>query len=112
MAPSLWGSFNEVSRGRLTRRAGSDVSTLGLDDVEMDDEQWWTANAHLLARVLDERTYPLATRVGTAAGAAHRSAHDPAHAYDFGLHCVLDGLATLIDNRQVPPIPKIVESES
>lgn len=68
----------------------------------MDDEQWWAANAPLLARVLDERTYPLATRVGTAAGAAHRSAHDPAHAYDFGLHCVLDGLATLIDSRQVP----------
>jgi AcrR family transcriptional regulator len=77
----------------------------------MDDEQWWTANAPLLARVLDERTYPLATRVGTAAGAAHRGAHDPAHAYAFGLHCVLDGLATLIDSH-APPSSKIVESES
>jgi AcrR family transcriptional regulator len=76
----------------------------------MDDEQWWAANAPLLARVLDERTYPLATRVGTAAGAAQRSAHDPAHAYDFGLRCVLDGLATLIDS-QAPPLSKIVESE-
>jgi hypothetical protein len=69
----------------------------------MDDEQWWASNAPLLARVLDERAYPLATRVGTAAGAAHRSAHDPAHTYRFGLHRVLDGLATLIDNRRVPP---------
>ncbi|PZS21494.1 MAG: TetR family transcriptional regulator [Pseudonocardiales bacterium] len=63
----------------------------------MDDEQWWAANAPLLARVLDERAYPLATRVGSAAGAAHRSAHDPDHAYHFGLQRVLDGLAALID---------------
>jgi AcrR family transcriptional regulator len=78
----------------------------------MDDEQWWAVNSPLLAGMLDERAYPLATRVGTAAGAAHRSAHDPAHAYRFGLHRVLDGLSALIENRRVPPAPKIVESES
>jgi AcrR family transcriptional regulator len=78
----------------------------------MDDEQWWAANAPLLARVLDERAYPLATRVGTAAGAAHRSVHDLDHAYNFGLHRVLDGLAVLIDHRRVPQVRKIVESES
>lgn len=70
-------------------------------DSAMDDEQWWAANAPLLARVLDERAYPLATRVGTAAGAAHRSAHDPDHAYHFGLRRVLDGLAALIDSRRL-----------
>jgi hypothetical protein len=78
----------------------------------MDDEQWWEANAPLLARVLDQRAYPLATRVGIAAGAAHRSAHDPDHAYHFGLRRVLDGLAALIDGRLLPPASKIVESES
>lgn len=66
-------------------------------DSAMDDEQWWAANAPLLARVLDERSYPLATRVGAAAGSAHSSAHDPDHAYSFGLSRVLDGLAVLID---------------
>jgi AcrR family transcriptional regulator len=65
----------------------------------MDDEQWWAVNAPLLARVLDERTYPLASRIGTAAGTAHGSAHDPDHAYRFGLSRVLDGLAVLIDGR-------------
>lgn len=65
----------------------------------MDDEQWWAANAPLLARVLDPEAYPLATRVGTAAGTAHRAAHDPDHAYRFGLQRVLDGLAVLIDSR-------------
>jgi hypothetical protein len=43
--------------------------------------------------VLDERSYPLATRVGTAVG----SAHDPEHAHRFGLNHVLDGLAVLIE---------------
>lgn len=105
----------------------SALEGLGLSDVEMDDcltyllsfvqasarviadaraaqassisdEQWWAANAPLLARVLDERTYPLASRVGTAAGAAHRGAHDPDHAYHFGLQRVLDGLAAVIDS--------------
>ncbi len=62
-------------------------------------EQWWAGNAPLLAQVFDRQAYPLATRVGSAAGAAHGSAHDPDHAYRFGLQRVLDGLAALIDNR-------------
>jgi len=62
----------------------------------MDDQQWWAANAPLLARVLDDTAFPLATRVGSAAGAAHGSAYDPEHAYHFGLERVLDGLAALI----------------
>jgi AcrR family transcriptional regulator len=99
---------------------------LGLDDVEMDaaltfllgfvqssarsaaeavaarqnsamsEDQWWTANAPLLARVFDEERYPTAARVGAAAGAAHGAAFDPDHAYHFGLQRVLDGLGALI----------------
>ncbi len=68
-------------------------------DSAMNDEQWWSANAPLLRRILDEATFPLATRVGSAAGAAHKSAHDPEHAYRFGLQRVLDGLAALIERR-------------
>jgi hypothetical protein len=37
--------------------------------------------------------YPIAARVGAAAGAAY----DPDHAYTFGLQRVLDGLGVLID---------------
>jgi AcrR family transcriptional regulator len=66
-------------------------------DSAMDDEQWWAANAPLLARVFDDDAYPTAARVGAAAGAAHGSAYSPGHAYEFGLQRVLDGLATLID---------------
>lgn len=83
---------------QASARAAADA-TAARHDSAMDDEQWWAANAPLLARVLDQRTFPLAPRVGTAAGAAHGSAHDPDHAYRFGLHCVFDGLAVLIDSR-------------
>lgn len=66
----------------------------------MTDEQWWAANAGLLSQVLDEDAYPLAVRVGSAAGAAQGSAHDPERAYRFGLQRLLDGLAALIHSRQ------------
>jgi AcrR family transcriptional regulator len=71
-------------------------------DSAMNDEQWWATAGPLLARVLDEQTYPLASRVGTAAGAAHGSAHDPDHAYEFGLQRVLAGLASLINRGPGP----------
>lgn len=63
----------------------------------MTDAQWWAANAPLLERVLDPAAYPLATRVGSAAGSAQDSAYDPERAYAFGLARVLDGLAALIE---------------
>jgi AcrR family transcriptional regulator len=63
------------------------------------DAEWWERAGPLLARAVDPARYPLAARVGAAAGEAHGSAHDPEHAYAFGLERVLDGLAALIENR-------------
>jgi AcrR family transcriptional regulator len=68
-------------------------------DSAMSDEQWWAGNAELLARVFDPERYPTAARVGAAAGEAHRGAYSPAHAYEFGLSRVLDGLAALIEKQ-------------
>jgi len=96
---------------------------LGLSDVEMDaaltfllafvqanavaaqehadapgtDADWWATAGPLLARVVDPERYPLASRVGSAAGAAQGGAYDAEHAYAFGLERVLDGVAALID---------------
>jgi AcrR family transcriptional regulator len=69
----------------------------------MDDEQWWAAHAPLLQKVLDPASYPLAVRVGTAAGTAHRAAYNPRHAYDFGLQTILGGLAALIPTASQQP---------
>ena len=62
----------------------------------MSDREWWSARGPLLAKVFDPDAYPVATRVGAAAGLAHDAAYDPDHAYRFGLQRVLDGLAALI----------------
>ncbi|MGW4352093.1 TetR/AcrR family transcriptional regulator C-terminal domain-containing protein [Nocardia sp. NPDC004582] len=61
------------------------------------DQDWWERAAPLLARVFDTERYPLAARVGEAAGQAHDSAYSADHAYEFGLARVLDGLAALIE---------------
>jgi AcrR family transcriptional regulator len=94
---------------------------VGLSDIEMDaaltfllgfvqanaatalappqntDAEWWAEAGPLLARVITPEQYPLASRVGAAAGEAQGAAYDPARAYEFGLERVLDGIAALIE---------------
>lgn len=69
------------------------------------DEQWWAEVGPLLDRVIDAERYPLAVRVGAAAGAAQGSAYDPEEAYRFGLQRVLDGLAAIIEGGGIPTRP-------
>jgi hypothetical protein len=70
--------------------ATSTASSASPNNPSTGDEQWWAAKAPLLARVLDETTYPTAARVEAAAGAAYRGAYSPDHAFRFGLQRVLD----------------------
>src|ERR1700730_5484494 len=79
-------------------RAAADARTVQ-HDTAMDENEWWATSGPLLARMLDETAYPIAARVGSAAGAAHGSAYSPAHAYAFGLERVLAGLSQLIDSN-------------
>jgi AcrR family transcriptional regulator len=65
----------------------------------MTDQQWWEANGPLLAKILDADRYPVATRVGTAAGQEFNAAYDPEHAFEFGLKRVLDGIEALVRSR-------------
>jgi len=77
-------------------RANADARAVQ-DETAMDDSEWWATNGPLVARALDETAYPIAARVGLAAGAVHGGAYSPSHAFTFGLERVLDGLSTLID---------------
>ncbi|MFG2753312.1 TetR/AcrR family transcriptional regulator [Streptomyces xanthophaeus] len=61
------------------------------------DEEWWAVSAPLLEQAMDPGRYPLGVRVGSAVGA-----YDPQAVWDFGLQCILDGLARLIDSRDTP----------
>jgi AcrR family transcriptional regulator len=83
---------------QASARAAQDARA-AREQTALTDPQWWEAAGPVLARYLDPRRFPLASRVGAAAGEAHGSAYDPDHAYRFGLQRVLDGLATLIERE-------------
>jgi len=87
---------------QASARSAAEAAAIQRDST-MSDEQWWAVNAPFLARVFDETRYPTAARVGAAAGAAHRGAYSPAHAYEFGLQRVIDGLGVLIEGGSRQP---------
>ncbi|MEV6570918.1 TetR/AcrR family transcriptional regulator [Streptomyces sp. NPDC051577] len=66
------------------------------NDRQSDDE-WWAVSALLLERAMDAERYPLAGRVGSAVGG-----YRPETVWDFGLRCVLDGLARRVEERRGP----------
>ncbi len=98
------------------------VDGLGLDDLEMDQTvalldacaasavrarqevilaerssgttelEWWEANYGLLGELMAGREYPLAGRVGQAAGEAYQAASDPERQFRFALDRIVDGL--------------------
>ena len=82
------------------------VDAIGVQQATgIDDETWWAAAAPWLSQVFDPRRYPVAARVGAAAGEHHRAAYNPAHAFEFGLQRVLDGIGTLIRPPSGPDQP-------
>jgi AcrR family transcriptional regulator len=60
------------------------------------DGQWWAATAPALAEVFDPARFPLADRVGQAAGQAHQAAYSVEHEYAFGLDRLIEGIAALV----------------
>ena len=68
----------------------------------MTDAQWWAATAPVLEQVMDRERYPTSSRVGTAAATSYDAASDPVHEYEFGVTCILDGVAALIDRTRPP----------
>jgi len=65
----------------------------------ISDEQWWQTVQPALAEVFDPARFPIAARVGEAAGQAHQAGHNPEHAFAFGLDRLLQGVAVLIELR-------------
>jgi hypothetical protein len=63
------------------------------------DDAWWAERAPLLERLLDPDRYPIAMRVGAAAGDEHNAAYAPEHSFEFGLQRILDGVEALINPR-------------
>ena len=58
----------------------------------MTDAEWWEANYQELTDVMAHRQYPIAGRVGTAAGEAYQAGSDPGRELEFGLARIIDGV--------------------
>lgn len=70
----------------------------------LSDQEWWLEISPALTRVMGATDrFPVAGRVGTSVGEHFQSVIDPAHALEFGLTRILDGISLLIANRTPPP---------
>ncbi len=65
-------------------------------DTGITDEEWWVSRAPLLDKLIDPTRFPVATRVGQAAGQVYQGAFSPEFAFTFGLERILAGIAELI----------------
>lgn len=65
-------------------------------DTGLTDEEWWVSHAPILDKLVDPARFPVATRVGVAAGQEYQSASNPEFAFTFGLERILAGIAELI----------------
>jgi AcrR family transcriptional regulator len=63
------------------------------------DQEWWEARAPILERLIAPDAFPIASRVGQAAGDAHNAAFAPEHTFWFGLQRILDGVEALVNSR-------------
>lgn len=65
------------------------------EQTGISDADWWAVNAPILERVMPPGAYPLAGRVGTAAGQEYNAVGDPDRSFRFGLARLLDGVELL-----------------
>ena len=68
-----------------------------VEESGASDAEWWAANAPLLEELVDPDEFPLATRIGRAAGEAHGSTIDAGFAYRFGLERIIAGIVELAE---------------
>jgi AcrR family transcriptional regulator len=85
--------FSDLDRdAALTLVLGFVQGIAAQEPATTPDAEWWEAAGPLLAELVDAEEYPLASRVGTAAGEAQGGAYDADRAYEFGLARIIEGL--------------------
>ena len=85
-------SQRRPSPAALTLVLGFVQGIAAQEPASTPDAEWWEAAGPLLAEVVDPEQYPLASRVGSAAGEAQDGAYDADRAYEFGLARIIEGL--------------------
>lgn len=69
-------------------------------DSAQTDQEWWLDRAPVLEALMDERRFPIASRVGRAVGEALQASTDPELSMNFGLEMLLDGVGQLLASRK------------
>lgn len=84
-----------------TEGAAQQAVAAGLVEREsgMSDGEWWQTYSSLLGRFIDDRRFPLASRVGSASGRARQELYSADHEFTFGLERILAGVQDLVDGR-------------
>lgn len=88
----LTGTAESAARASIGSQAARTDS--GMTDVE-----WWEINSPVLDRLIGPDDYPIASRVGTAAGEEYNAVSDPERAFEFALDRILEGLELLLERR-------------
>jgi AcrR family transcriptional regulator len=70
--------------------------TIAERESGLTDLEWWEANSAELGAVMAHRDYPIAGRVGSAAGEAYQAGTDPQLEREFGLERILDGIEAYV----------------
>jgi AcrR family transcriptional regulator len=86
VANYVHGAVRNVARARMVKEL-----------TGMSDDEWWHAIAPFLETV-DFSPYPVASRIGPVVGELY-GLGDPDRAFEFGLECLLDGLAVMIEKK-------------
>lgn len=71
----------------------------------VSDAEWWAARAPILAQLDLEARFPLASRVGAAAGERAQAPRSTGDAFSFGLDCWLRGMAEVLASGPALPEP-------
>ncbi|MNY42028.1 hypothetical protein D3C86_1768860 [compost metagenome] len=86
VANYVHGAVRDVARARMVKEL-----------TGMSDDEWWHAIAPFLETV-DFSPYPVASRIGPVVGELY-GLGDPDRAFEFGLECLLDGLAVMVERK-------------
>lgn len=84
---------------RSSARQAFAADELAARAAQESHADWWSQAGPLLASMISPQKYPLASRIGLAAGQEYDAPSDPRRAYTFGLRTLLDGVERLIDER-------------
>jgi AcrR family transcriptional regulator len=86
----------KLVQGYVQGAARSAVEAIQVvEDSGVTEEEWWSERSQLWEEIFDVDSFPTMTAVWESGGFA-----EPEDDFEFGLHRVLDGVETLVDERQ------------